>query len=673
MKPDVLSFARAARVALLGMLVQGVIGVVLLIYSVLGADIAAQGAAYLILCGLAVWVTLAVLFDQHRRERIEALEAEMLGTDGGRAASVFESAGEDLKVAGRRLQSMHAYLVPTVSLLLAVGLIVLAWWRLRLGEPKVTIEEFTKVRPLERGWAISLGLSIAVIGFIFGRYVSGMAKQKVWSNLRGGAGQAVGASLLGLLLALSHLIDLGGSDWLLRVSLVVVPAFSGLLGIEIIVNFLLNLYRPRKPGEIPRPAFDSPILGFVSSPDRIASTLGGAVSYQFGVDVTGSWAYRLLSRAVLPLVLFGSLVVALMTAITVIAPNEQGLLMRGGRLVRTLEPGIHFKLPWPFESVDRLDATGVRQLTLATPRPGDEIKAVLWTNDHGIKEGETFALVQPVVVGGAEAGAADLAKIAVEVPLLYRVANLRMFEDFAPPQMRDVLLKSIAKREMNAFFATLTEDQLLGQARAAASAELNNRIRAAFTKANTGVEVVFCGIESVHPDKDVAPKFEEVVKSQQQYEQLVEIGQAEAITVLTTAVGSLELARSIAAEIDTLTGMQGNADAAAIRAQEQKIETLISGAGGKAAAMLARARADRWTKSMTERGRAESMEGRLAAYQANPSLFKARLYFEMLIDALKESRLYVTADTIPDLRIQLDLKDMGTGDNAFTNPTVSPK
>lgn len=674
MKPDVLSFARASSAALLGMVLQGVLGVVLLIYGIVGADLAAQSAAYTILAGLVIWITLAVLFDQHRRERIEAIEAETLGSAPGRAGSVFETSAEDLRVAARRLQSMHAYLVPTVSLLLAAGLLALAWWRFSVGEPRAAIEEFAKVRPTERGWAISLGLAIAVVGFVFGRYVSGMAKQKVWANLRGGAAQAVGASLLGLLIALSHLIDLAGSDWLLRMSLVIVPAFTGLLGLEIVANFLLNLYRPRKAGEIPRAAFDSPILGFVASPDRIASTIGGAISYQFGVDVTGSWAYRLLSRAVLPLVLFGALVVGLMTTITVVGPNEQGLLLRGGRLARTLPPGLHLKWPWPFESVDRVDATGLRELTLATPRPGETIQAVLWTNDHGIKEGETFVLVQPNLgAGGTDAATAGVSKIAVEIPLVYRIADVQAYERFAPAPMRDGVLRAIARREMLAYFATVNEDQLLGAGRGDAGRALRERLTKAYERAGTGIEVVFTGIEGVHPDKDVAPKFEEVVKSQQQYEQLLEMGTTEAISALTITAGNLDLARRIAAEIDALSAMQGKAEPAAIRAQELKIEELISRAGGQAGATLARARAERLGKAMTERGRAEAMSGRLAAYRANPGLFKARQYFDVVRRAIEDARVYVTADNLPDLRIQVDLKDMGTGDNVFTNPTVSPK
>lgn len=674
MKPDVLSFTRATRAALLGMLLQGILGVVLLIYGIVGPDVAAAGAAYTILAGLVVWLTLAVVFDQHRRERVEALEAEALSAagTGGRAASVFESSGDDMRVAARRLSSMHKFLVPTVSLLLAIGLIALAWWRWRVGEPRSSIEEFARIRPRERGWAISLGLSIAVVGFIYGRYVSGMAKQRVWANLRGGAAQIVGASLLGLLLALSHLIDLAGSDWLLRASLVLIPAFTALLGVEIVVNFLLNLYRPRKAGETPRAAFDSPILGFVASPDRIASSIGGAISYQFGVDVTGSWAYRLLSRAVLPLVVFAAAVVTLMTAIAVIPPNERGLLLQGGRLVRVLEPGLHFKWPWPFQTLDREDTTGLRELTLATPRPGPDIRAILWTNDHGVKDGETFVLVQPTVFPGDESSRADVSKVALEVPVVFHVSDLDKFERFAPPAMRDSTLRAIARREMTLFLATLTEDQILGAQRAAASDELRKRIQAAYDAAGAGVSVAFAAIEGVHPDKDVAPKFEEVVKSQQQYEQLNDMGQAEAIAILTTAVGSLELARTIASEIDALNGMS-SAGAEAVRAQEQKIEGLIARAGGTAAAVLTRAKADRWGKVMGERGRAEAMSGRLAAYRANPALFKARHYFDMLADAIKNSRLYITSDEIPELRIQMDLKDMGTGDNVFTNPTVSPK
>lgn len=307
MKADYRTFARATTVALLGAGLQGVLGTILLIYGSIGGTAVLDGKAvqvpdhlattggYFILLGLVVWVTLAVLFDQHRRERLEAMEFDALNQQGGNS-SVFESASEDLRVQARRLAWMHRFAVPTVSLLLGAGLIAFAFVRYKSGAQLISLDAankdsfatFLAARPSLRGWAISLGIAVAVVGFIFARFVSGMSKQPVWANLRGGAAYAVAASLVGLLMVAAHFVDLAGTDTLLRYSVIALPVAIAAIGVEIYLSFLLTLYRPRKAGETPRPAFDSPILSFVASPDRIAKTIGDAISYQFGVDVTSS-------------------------------------------------------------------------------------------------------------------------------------------------------------------------------------------------------------------------------------------------------------------------------------------------------------------------------------------------------------------------------------------------
>ncbi len=70
MQADHQSYKRAAGVALLGLALQGVIGFILLIYGLLANDHAGFTAGLATLCGMIVWLSLAMVFDQHRRERI---------------------------------------------------------------------------------------------------------------------------------------------------------------------------------------------------------------------------------------------------------------------------------------------------------------------------------------------------------------------------------------------------------------------------------------------------------------------------------------------------------------------------------------------------------------------------------------------------------------------------
>ena len=57
------------------------------------------------LCGTIVWISLVVVFHQHRLERLEALEQDELAAERGGDAGIFEEGDTD--VASRRLRQMH--------------------------------------------------------------------------------------------------------------------------------------------------------------------------------------------------------------------------------------------------------------------------------------------------------------------------------------------------------------------------------------------------------------------------------------------------------------------------------------------------------------------------------------------------------------------------------------
>jgi len=324
MKADYQSFKRAAATSLLGLGLQLAMGLVLLIYGVVRHDQAAQNGACYVLLGIAVWLILAVVFDQHRRERIEALEADALAQAGARESSVFGQQADEMRVAAKRLAWMHKVLVPVVSLMLAAALFGLGWWRFGIGKAlfdndiyrKTIADAAEKGVVHDHGWLIAIGLGLAFTGFVFARYVSGMAKQPVWANLKAGAAQAVGAAVVGLALAVGSFVESLGQNVIARALPAAIPIFMMVMSGEIVLNFLLGVYRPRTPGEIPRPALDSRILGFIAAPDRLAESIGGALNYQFGFDVTGSWFYQLLSKSVTALVLMGLVVIWGLTCVT---------------------------------------------------------------------------------------------------------------------------------------------------------------------------------------------------------------------------------------------------------------------------------------------------------------------------------------------------------------------
>jgi len=686
MKADYLTYRRATGVSLLGAAIQAVMGLGLLVYAYRFHDHAALTAAGFILLGLPAWLSLAFVFDQHRRERLEDMEAESLARADAAAASAFESAKDELRVAAKRLSGLYRWYLPAASLVLAAALVGWGLFRFGSGRKLVAPDDFHK--PEKVGWAVALGIVIAIVGFMLARYVAGMAKIRVWSNLRAGAGYAVGSALLGLVLAIGHGVYQVGSDTFLRSLNVAYPIVMLVLGAEIFVNFLMDLYRPRKPGEVPRIAFESRVLGFASAPDKIAESISDAINYQLGYNVTQGWFYQLLSRSLWKLLAFGVLVMWVMSSLVVIRPDQRALVLRFGKLSREAGPGLLVKWPWPIERVEApayLDkrpgedearvlaytTTGVRTLQVGTSPPTKE-GPILWTTEH--TENEKYLVVQPSRVTyrteGGQVSGPDLALLAVEIPVHYAVSDVRAFELLGPPEMRHDILLAVAKREATRYLATRSVDDMLGPGRLAASAEFRTLVERAFAGMNVdpatgqargaGVEVLYVGVEGVHPPGGMdgpASLYEAVIEAQHKTATMIEEARGDAASTLTAVVGSVDLATRIEAELNEKDAMAAaGADSQAVAAQELKVQQMIEASRGEAAAAIVAARL-------------EEYRGLLASYQASPGLFRATRYLEGLSAIMRDARVFVTD---PGVSIRFDGAEINTGVNVFDPNAGAP-
>jgi regulator of protease activity HflC (stomatin/prohibitin superfamily) len=269
-----------------------------------------------------------------------------------------------------------------------------------------------------------------------------------------------------------------------------------------------------------------------------------------------------------------------------------------------------------------------------------------------------------------ESGAPDesLALLVVEVPLTYRIADLKLYERLSTPQSREAYLRAVARREVVRYLGTLNEEELLSIRRAATSEKLREKVEAKLKEAQTGVDVVFCAIEGVHPPKDTAGSYEAVVQKQLFAQAEIERANLDASSELISVAGSSKTAGAIAdelAKLDSLAAVGG----APYTAQQAKVQEMVRAAGGRVGSGLAAAQADRWSRHMAQRGAAEAYAGRLAAFHANPSLYFSQLYFDTWGQIMQDSRLYLVDDRFKDLRMDIDLKDLSSnGMTGFDAP-----
>src|SRR5512140_2202336 len=113
----------------------------------------------------------------------------------------------------------------------------------------------------------------------------------------------------------------------------------------------MDIYRPRLKGQYIRSAFESRLLGLISETGGILYTAANAIDYQFGFKVSQTWFFQLLEKAIAPLILFSIVTLYLLTCITIVQPDEKGIIERFGKPIieNQIGPGLHLKLPWPID------------------------------------------------------------------------------------------------------------------------------------------------------------------------------------------------------------------------------------------------------------------------------------------------------------------------------------
>lgn len=677
MAQDHLSYKRATSVSLVGLTIQIVIWLALLLYARFGQDPAAMTGSFSVLLGVPIWLSLALVFHQHRLERLEALEAEAYRSSSAAQASVFEEAGADQTVQATKLAWMHKWFLPAVSLI--VGTFYLAIGAIRFLMTRSLTEYDGFNAPVEMGWAIAIGIGVAVIGFIFARFVAGMAKQRVWGLLHAGSASAVGAALIGFALAIAHFFSAAiDYETIIRILPTIVAFFMIALGVEIYLNFILNLYRPRRAGETQRPAFDSRVLAFIAAPDRLAESISDAVNYQFGFDVSSTWFYRLLARSIGALLVLALVVMWAMSCFTIVKPFERGILLHNGRIARVLDSGLHVKMPWPLGRVEKFPAYSINELEVGARRPTQE-GPILWTNQHSANE--RMFLVQPTsaanVIPSERARATDMSLLVAEVPIFYRVSDLEKYLRLGQDgpsgrreEIRSNVLRSVAASVVMRHMATRSVDQILGAERRSIADRLHILVQSEFDRIDAGVQVLSVALAGAHPETEVSRSFEGVITADQRRESEIEQARTERIRSLAQVAGRVEMAERINAELDVLESLRSTAGSdddsvAALAMQEQKIIDMIADAGGEASDLIGKSRSDRWRFHMSARSRLASSAGRVAAYRAAPYPYRTSKYLEALAEMARTARVFIVPGD--SIRVDLDYEETGANITGFSS------
>ncbi|MFP3936968.1 MAG: SPFH domain-containing protein [Phycisphaerae bacterium] len=543
---------RAKNVSIIGAVVQSALSVVLLATWLWTGSPAAMTCTLLLVGGVPVWLVLAITFHARHLEQLEAAELEEM--ENQQAATIFEEGEEgELRPSAARAAFIQKWVFSIFTLLwiayhAVVGVLVLrsVWQR-----TTPTIDSPQK--------AVWLLVPATLIGFLFSRYTTGMSRRAEWRMLR-----SAGSYLLVCVLAMGAVIismvavyqQYPGVDLVVAH---VLPAVQLVLAVELVLNFILDMYRPRLPDEQPRPSFESRLFSLAAEPGRVGHSLAEALNYQFGFEVSGTWFYRLVSRAFVPLLLFGVAVLIGISSLVVVRDGQQAVVSRWGR-VRfergLLEPGLHLKWPWPVDTAQHFDVGSVHEVTLGvgaqrepTVIKGREI--YLWTEEHGRREERNFLVAIP-----SRRRQADLATeqppppvqiIKLVVVLRYAIDDVLRY-GFAFTHAESVL-ESVAYMEMTNYCARASLDEpidseleerpeaIMTFGRERAARQLHRRIQARVDEMDLGVRIVEVGITAAHPPQEAAGAFEQYVEAERETEVIRYQAETEANRMLAEVAG----------------------------------------------------------------------------------------------------------------------------------------
>ena len=188
------------------------------------------------------------------------------------------------------------------------------------------------------------------------------------------------------------------------------------------------------------------------------------------------------------------------------------------------------------------------------------------------------------------------------------------------------------------------EQNLLGGGRTKAKQILTERIQQAADAQGLGVEIVFVGLQGIHPPAEVVPGYQAVVGAVQAKQALVLAAEAERNRNLTLLAGSVSRAYRLADLAAQYQDAQRKGQSDEVKRLGEQFDTaLLNESRGGIFRILSEAQSYRFRKATLAEATGKRFAGQILAYRAAPEIYKCEQRAVALEEAMKNIRKYVVA------------------------------
>jgi membrane protease subunit HflK len=227
-----------------------------------------------------------------------------------------------------------------------------------------------------------------------------------------------------------------------------------------------------------------------------------------------------------PFLLWGVPVILLVifayTSIYTVQAESQGVVLRFGKYVKTVDPGLRFKFPF---GVDRVSIVPVKR----------QLKQEFGFGTEGATDATQFSSEQEeersMVTG-------DLNAATVEWIIQYRIREPQLFL-FKVRDPGDTL-RDISESVMRTVVGDRTVDEVITVGRQQIEADALTQLQELVNRYELGLSIDQVQLKNVNPPLPVQPSFNEVNQAQQEREKLINVANGEYNKVVPRASGEAE-------------------------------------------------------------------------------------------------------------------------------------
>ncbi len=233
------------------------------------------------------------------------------------------------------------------------------------------------------------------------------------------------------------------------------------------------------------------------------------------------------SAAQIAAIVIGALLIVLLIAVLLtssytVGAESEGVVLRFGKFFKTVEPGLHFKLPFGIDAVTVLPIRRQLKLEFGFSTAG-------YTNP--IQAGQDPEEEKSMVTG-------DLNAALVEWVVQYRIEDPRQYLfDVRNPEGT---LRDLSEAAMREVIGDRTVDELITIGRQDIEIEALARMQELSKRYHLGIRVDQVQLKNVNPPSQVQASFNEVNKAQQDRENAINIANGEYNKVIPKAKGQAD-------------------------------------------------------------------------------------------------------------------------------------